>query len=756
MYQATRQIILTAAFLALGFFPALSIVFSVGAQTLIPPSGMPAGSPSISTFTVYGSDERTMSRGDGNCFVTKHGIESEEGNLLTYSKKLWEAPAEVKGAWQKEYNGAAGSVILVLTADGQMHRIELVTLDGETVLKKESTIPSVPTANGVSVVKGDDLYAISQNQVFALHDGITWQIDTIGLGSAHPSDIALDSSQNVYLSASTGIFQQALAESQWHLLSGSPANATYMFATLREILFAATSNGLYKSVDRGVHWTLDTAGMGALQVRGMSEDSLGDLFAITSNYYSGQQVWTRTSVGPWHAIGQGLTSLSPDPSSAYLTGIAVDRRGIHVSSAFGMFHSFDGGQIWQPLTTGFPADNAYSFYKYSNGNSIMTTGLGLYSRSLSDTGWTKRFPQTQYFSSIRLFADNVGHLYARGASRTEHFKPLAPDIFMSSDQGMTWQPDTMGQSNMPNGIEYVDEFGNAHLATYGYPHLQLFVKSPAGTWLGDSTGYTPQTGDAASAFASDRHGSVYIAITNSTNGDRLLKRPSSGGSWVEVPLDPSIKLPNSFTSTKDGKLIAGNTNTALGYYDGNVWTIIPNPPGLNNPSGYPQSVDSSGRLWVLFGSVDQNYYFTPYGAFWTSDFGAHWTQASDGSINFSTLVSFGDTTYGLNSGKGLYYFVPGNAGVEAQNVPNSNISIVPNPAKGVVSIEVNAPVVSRVEIFDRLGNLMRSLKGTPVSTWDGNDTAGIAVANGIYFIRITGRDEHGNLFQASKQVVMER
>src|SRR5205823_6730021 len=118
----------------------------------------------------------------------------------------------------------------------------------------------------------------------------------------------------------------------------------------------------------------------------------------------------------------------------------------------------------------------------------------------------------------------------------------------------------------------------------------------------------PKKNDGPSVYTSDHHGSIYLAVANYTAGNRLLRRSINGGAWSEVTLNSVIGLPYSFTATRDGKLVGGNSNTSVGYYDGSSWTVIPNPPGLNNPSGYPQSVDSSNGLYVIYGNVDANYY----------------------------------------------------------------------------------------------------------------------------------------------------
>jgi flagellar hook assembly protein FlgD len=69
---------------------------------------------------------------------------------------------------------------------------------------------------------------------------------------------------------------------------------------------------------------------------------------------------------------------------------------------------------------------------------------------------------------------------------------------------------------------------------------------------------------------------------------------------------------------------------------------------------------------------------------------------------------------------------------------------------------VKGAISTQVEIFDVLGNLVRSLHGTATLSWDGRDFAGSNVVSGVYFVRVTGMDEQGQPFRASKQLVVQR
>ncbi|MFI5265083.1 MAG: hypothetical protein ACHQM6_11250, partial [Candidatus Kapaibacterium sp.] len=59
-----------------------------------------------------------------------------------------------------------------------------------------------------------------------------------------------------------------------------------------------------------------------------------------------------------------------------------------------------------------------------------------------------------------------------------------------------------------------------------------------------------------------------------------------------------------------------------------------------------------------------------------------------------------------NSGNGLYYFVPGSAGVSQSPTLNFALSITPNPSigKGEIRFTLSERNMIRITIFDILGN----------------------------------------------------
>ncbi len=737
------------------------------------PGEVPSGQPSITNFNVpvvTGDifSGHSSSADGSDCVVNVNGIYmlNKPSNGQTYASSLWTPPSgvEIVGVWAKLTFDAASS-FYVLTSDHHMHIVSLTaTLDSKTGVHDCTLTGDNDLGTGsekfngdIAYSKGDDTYiATTAGDVWATHDDTTWRVDTTGFNGHPVTVLEVDTLQNVYAATGAGIYKQPLSGSQWQILSGSPTYATYLFRSRTNALFAANFSSLWITRDGGTTWVLDTAGMGYTQVKSICEDDFGDYYAVSSSYQYGDHVWKQTGSAPWVPVDAGLAGLQLNPTTPFLKAVAVDS-GIHVATSFGTFSSYDGGTSWQLLTQGLRATNIYAFYKFSNGRRLASTELGVFTKDPGDTVWTKRFPSNSYLSGVKYAVDNSGKMYVFGVSRvTPFYQTLPPDIYVSSDRGSTWVPDTAGSWQFSGGTEFVDESGTEHLATSANQLISLYAKAPAGQWQGDSTGYHSNTGDAVSAFASDRHGSIYLAINNGTSGPRLIKRSIGGGSWSEVPTTAVLGgMPYAFTATKDGKLVGGNSKISMGYYDGTSWTLIPPPAGLSNPSGFPESVDSSNRLWVIYGNIDQNYYYTPYGTYWTSDLGQHWTKAADGSYNFVSLVSFGDTTYGLNSGKGLIAMSSDQASVASSMHPTVQVSVVPNPASDRIEFNIDA-IKSNVEIYDVKGEKIVTLRGQGQIVWDLRASGVSELPNGAYLAKVSGNAPDGSSFNVLKHFIINR
>jgi hypothetical protein len=386
----------------------------------------------------------------------------------------------------------------------------------------------------------------SSNGVFqSLDAGSTWTGLTKGIVTNNIWALAIDTSTsprtiyagtadgNIYATTDGGlnwIQRVQLPDSSFgNPCTGSNSSCVFILIidpSVPSTVYAGTSNGVYKSVDRGVNWSAFNDGFSelALQfVRDLKFDS-GALYAATSGglykLANGATTWTQTS------LTSNVTAVAIDP--------ATNPRTFYVMSDFTFLSqkSVDGGISWAPyevVTTNTAnqgltylvvdtTTNPSSLYgegafgpeliKSSDGG---TTWYGLPLYELAEAGFTDTYPaQTIVLDTSR----NPPIIYVRQGGRVK----------TSFDGGYTWI------DPVPNGSLHAiaidpttaTSFSPAVLyAATDNPELKGFVVEldSSGsallfaTYLGGILGSEATLGNG---IAVDAAGNIYVTgVTNS-------------------------------------------------------------------------------------------------------------------------------------------------------------------------------------------------------------------------------------------------
>ena len=160
-------------------------------------------------------------------------------------------------------------------------------------------------------------------------------------------------SSGLYTSTDAGLsWTRRLTATQVYEIAQDPAN--------RDIFWAATNKGIYKSVDNAVSWTLQTASGLPNGDTGRTELAIAPanpqvIYALMASGGTGQPEFWRTTDGggSWTKMSEGSDAC--DGQCWYNMTLAVDnsdpnlvyRGTIHV------FKSFDGGLTWSDLSNGW-------------------------------------------------------------------------------------------------------------------------------------------------------------------------------------------------------------------------------------------------------------------------------------------------------------------------------------------------------------------------------------------------------------------
>lgn len=642
--------------------------------------------------------------------------------------------------------------------------ILLVLLDDGTVIKleasgyKETDIVG-PNISGSSVVDfkkiiGDALYTLTTSGVYVSRDsGSTWQMDTTGLGSVPPWDIALDSAQYVYAATDNGLYIQNPDSNSWRQINSSSFNFVNNFSKVYidrkdRIFLAVNGGGIFMSSDHGSTWSVDTTGIGAgfQVINAFGDDAFGNVYAATSSFSVTPNAIFKSSGGTssWTRIDQGITAITVNQPA--INSIGGDST-LYAGTSFGLYTSTDQGATWAESNTGIPAETFNGFAKTPNGRLIVSTALAIYTKDVNDTSWTKRFPVKGYEANLPLYQDGVGNLYT-----IEPLKNSFGYIVKSTDYGSSWIYDTLGLSSLgkPN-LFYVDEIGTQYLTgnlvNGGIFQTAVYQKKINGSWVTDTSAALKSIG-FSNSMASDQHSYLYMSVywNNTISGQTqgVVRRPINGGAWT---ID-STGLPSGFTffyqmqADKNG-LMYGEDYYYLLRRTNTGWVSVPVPSQIPGTYYTAFTFDSSN---ALFAALEEYYYSTGRslgrGVYFTTDQGASWTYAGLDSLAVKQLLSYGNITYAITD-RGIYILThSGATAVKLQNQVPLQYELsqnYPNPFNPTTAISYQLSAFSHVtlKVYDVLGNEIKTLVNEykPAGKYTVNFD-GSGLASGIYFYRI--------------------
>jgi hypothetical protein len=705
----------------------------------------------------------------GTLSVARYSVEGVFGGIEDINK--WSPPLGFFIVGVKLKKGSADSIALVLLDDGSVVKLQVEwTYEGSFRVPKRITDrgevagPSSNSSADYEKLVGDALYMLSTSGLsVSRNNGSSWQTDTSGLNSANVSDIDLDSAQYVYAATDNGIYVQAPDSNIWRRITsnafGAYPNFSKIFADRQNRLWlAASTGGIYKSRGKDSTWSVYTSGMGYQVINAFGDDAYGNVYAATTNTSTTSNTIFKSAGGnsPWVRIDQGITSITVRPPT--INSVNGDST-LYAATSFGLYVSTDQGSTWKESNSGIPAATFNGFARTQNGRLIASTALALFTKDITDTSWTKRFPANGYESNLSLYQDGSGNLYS-----VEPVANAFGKLVKSTDGGTTWAYDTAGLSGIGKGIFYIDEHNTQYISTTfvsGHAYKAVVYWRPSGgSWTMDTSGALAIT-VSGNAIASDRRGYLYMSgyfgnpVGSQTQG--VLRKPLTSGVWA---LD-TAGLPAGFTFFY--QMAADKNGTMYGhdYYfllrrTNTGWVSVPGPGQIPGTYYTAFSFDSSN---TLVAALEEYSYTTGRslgrGVYYTTNAGASWTYAGLDSLAVKQLISYGDTTYAITD-RGI--FVVGRSGATAVQNHSTNprsfslFQNYPNPFNPTTTIQFSTSKLSIVnlKVFDLLGREVTTLA-------NGEFAAGMhevsfdasKFASGIYFYRI-----QAGSFTATKKLVL--
>jgi len=371
---------------------------------------------------------------------------------------------------------------------------------------------------------------------FSTDNGTTWSRIT-PMGMAGANDMSLDSSGNLLICNSNGVFKTSNDGVNWLQICTIPSlisiavsgNGTIFVGNSYGIIYISGDNGanwavalnqevpgggssvmdilikpdgkifagfqhigIFRSLNEGLLWEKSNNGLTNQRMAGFTVDG-NKIFAGTFHdglYYTTNKGYDWISAGLEKKYVMQMGTNEPDNIFLY----TPEEQG-------GMFRSTNGGMNWHELNSNLPPGNVNQFLKVSNGF-FAATESGIFKTTNNGDSWIYKGPIASRFKNIKANMNQI--IFASTDYR----------LFRSTNMGENWETlDSLGY--------YIRGFcltGNSNV--YALYSGRLFYSTNSGTnWVvTDSTANFGliTSGEDGSLFVTDWDG-VYRSIDNGVN-----------------------------------------------------------------------------------------------------------------------------------------------------------------------------------------------------------------------------------------------
>ena len=452
------------------------------------------------------------------------------------------------------------------------------------------------------------------------------QQETINRMIVDPSD-----HQVLYTATSAGLYKTTDAGTNWAVVNANDFVDIEFDPSDHNTIFASNWSGeIYKSTDAGANWTNVLSGTGGGRTElAVSPHDASVVYAVVAN--SGLVgVYKSTDHGNTFSLifdGVNLLDWSCDGSNAggqggYDLAIAADPNNVNNVYVGGIntWKSSNGGSNWSIVThwsstcggqaTTVHADKHFLAFQNSTSTLFECNDGGLYSTSDGGASWTHL---TNGMSISQMYRLGVGQ-----SSSTEIIAGLQ-DNGTKTLSGGTWD-DVIGG----DGMECIIDYTNANVQ---------FGELYYGSILKTTDHWTSSTDISSGISGSGWWVTPYVMDPNDHNTlyvgyDELWKTTDQGASWSQISSFGGNTLRSIAVAPSNSNVIyAATTTTLYKTTDGGAsWSTITG--SLPVASGYITYVTvsnaSADTVWVTLGGYNND------GVYESNDGGATWNNISAG------------------------------------------------------------------------------------------------------------------------------
>jgi photosystem II stability/assembly factor-like uncharacterized protein len=410
--------------------------------------------------------------------------------------------------------------------------------------------------------------------------GKSWH--SIKKGVIEDSDvfsIVIDQSRpaNLFISACSGIYRSETAGELFRKMQGIPYSARrtrmlQMDPADHNVVYAGTTEGLWKTTDAGLTWKRMT-GPGVVindvlidprrPSRVLLATDRGGVLASDD----GGLTFTASNRGFTHRQTAALL-VDHDDNSVIYAGLLSDKE------FGGVFISRDAGQTWQQMSNGLDGRDVFLLRQADDGSILAGTDHGIFQLKPGAAAWISRTESraanltpvsaTRRVTRPTAVQELNTRITALETAGSKWFAATAAGMFISPDSGEIWRKDTVPGIAVPTSISVSGRI----VAVAGRNAVTVSV-SVGESWL------PPRHFDSEfviNSAAIDNTGDIWLAARSG-----LLRSTDAGDSWKRVA---TLRLPDILSVQFDEEnhrmlVISGaSTNIFESTDSGRNWNAI--------------------------------------------------------------------------------------------------------------------------------------------------------------------------------------
>lgn len=378
------------------------------------------------------------------------------------------------------------------------------------------------------------------------------------------------------------------------------------------VLAVGGSQGIFRSTDAGVTWTIASESWSSAALRNIAFDgtngvAVGDFGNVKRSVDGGAHWVTATST-----IGENLND------------VAFNGQGvvIAVGSSGAIVRSMDGGISWTHASHDGGAVILRGIEFSGAGIGLAVGNNGTILRSINGgANWSVVRNVGPALATVAFADDNTA--IAAGQDGT---------MLRSADAGLTWSAVSSGTPYWLSSVHFVNASVGAATSSQG---LILRTADGGATW------------STVSPIGPFSYGGVRFGPGGTGvvvgDGGGILRSTDGGVTWARVTQGPTTWFNGvAFASLTTGVAVGSGGGVARTVDEGASWTAVPNA-NPNQLNGVAFASPSIGVAVGLDGTIVR-----------TSDAGATWTTVPSGTSLWLSAVAFADANIGvIATGNGL-------------------------------------------------------------------------------------------------------